>query len=368
MKPLILTPDQIRRMKVRTLENPPRMTVRLEAHEMHWQILDSQGRVVREAEQPIHNLILDQTYTTLMPTHGIIPLNQYAAVGTGSTTPAPTDTGLVAEVARTGTVPAGESDQAQFVSDGVYDIRRVKEFTEAQVGAKNLTEWGFSPVSSAGNNLFCRELFRDGSNNPITLTLASDQRLRLIYKMRVTIGPTTVQAVTVNIGGEGPGNRTAQFIVTNRMGGLTGGGSLDSNPIYGGITFPVDSNTGDLQCAHCMIKGVNGDGGENRTVRFKIAASSDTAPLTYGHTSSYISPIDPGHLGLTYGSVSGRSRQGWFEASTAQMNGTIKSVVLGVNNNFDLATPTINLVFDSGQEFTKANTHKLLIANYQITW
>lgn len=50
------------------------------------------------------------------------------------------------------------------------------------------------------------------------------------------------------------------------------------------------------------------------------------------------------------------------------MNGTIKSVVLGVNNHSSAATPTINLVFDSGQEFTKANTHKLLIANYQITW
>lgn len=368
MKALILTPDQIRRMKVRTRENPPRMTVRLEAHEMHWQIVGPDGRVVREAEQPIHNLILDQTYTSLMPTHGIIPLNQYAVVGTGSTAPTPSQTGLVSELVRTGSVPAGESDQAQFVSDGVYDIRRVKEFTEAQVGGQNLTEWGFSPSASAGANLMCRELFRDGSSNPITLTLASDQKLRLIYKMRVTIGPTTVQAVTVNIGGEGPGNRTAQFIVTNRMGGLSGGGSLDSNPIYGGITFPVNSSTGDLQCAHCMIKGVNVDGGGYNTVRFKIAASVDPAPLTYGHTSSSITPINVGHFGLTFGSVSGRTRQGSFEATTAQMNGTIKSVVLGVNNHSNTATPTINLVFDSGQEFTKANTHKLLIANYQITW
>ncbi|MCX7784141.1 MAG: hypothetical protein N2318_10935 [Meiothermus sp.] len=367
MKALILTPDQIRRMKVRTLENPPQMTVRLEAHEMHWQILDRAGRVVREAEQPIHNLILDQTYTSLMPTHGIIPLNQYAVVGTGSTAPNSSQTGLVSELVRTGSVPAGESDQAQFVSDGVYDIRRVKEFTEAQVGGQNLTEWGFSPSASAGANLMCRELFRDGSSNPITLTLAGDQRLRLIYKMRVTVGPTVVQAVTVNIGGEGPGSRTAQFIVTNRMGGLSGGGSLDSNPIYGGISFPINSNTGDLQAAHCLIKGANGDGSGYNSLRFHIGAATGTAPTTYGHATSSFSP----HLGLgslTHAAPSGRSRQSSFLADTATFNGSIKSVCLSCNNAFNTLTPTINLVFDSGQEFTKANTHKLLIANYQITW
>jgi hypothetical protein len=50
---------------------------------------------------------------------------------------------------------------------------------------------------------------------------------------------------------------------------------------------------------------------------------------------------------------------------------TIKSVIL--NGNLENATssdscPTVNLVFDNGQEFTKDSLHKLLIAYWQVTW
>lgn len=355
---LIILPKQIRQMRVRTLEQPPTLRVEVEPHEMHWQVLDAQGRVVREAEQPIHNLVLNQVYTSLLPTHGIIALNRYAAVGLGAVAPSPTDTILASETARTGTVPSGETDSAIYVSPGVYDIRRVKEFTEAQVGNKNLTEWGFSPSATAGGLLMCRELFRDGSNNPITLTLAADQKLRLIYKMRVTIGPTTVQNVTVNIGGEGPGPRTAKFIVTTRFGHWF----ASNNTLVGGITFLANGRFGDLLASDAFIKGSNTDG------NLRIAASSATAPLVYDHSTSTITILGSGSGSLAFAAPASRFRTASFLADTGVMNGTIKSVILSTNIDSTTFCPTINLVFDAGQEFTKANTHRLLIANYRINW
>jgi hypothetical protein len=84
------------------------------------------------------------------------------------------------------------------------------------VGGLNLTEWGFSPVSSYNGPLMTRELFQRRLGNPIVLTLATDQRLRLIYRYKVTVSPTSPQNVSVNIGGDGPGIRTAKFLLTGR--------------------------------------------------------------------------------------------------------------------------------------------------------
>jgi len=50
---------------------------------------------------------------------------------------------------------------------------------------------------------------------------------------------------------------------------------------------------------------------------------------------------------------------------------TIRSVILNGNlqtSDHTRTSPTINLVFDAGQEFAKDNLHRLLIAYWQVTW
>src|SRR5690606_19968859 len=86
------------------------------------------------------------------------PLIRYAAVGTDSSTPANSDTGLGSELARTDTTFATETITRP--SPGVYQLTRFIEF-DYSVANGNLTEWGFSSSASAGSNLFNRALFTD---------------------------------------------------------------------------------------------------------------------------------------------------------------------------------------------------------------
>lgn len=375
---IITTLDQILRAKVRLLENPPRMGARVEGGYLHWQVGRYREKLFRvgpggvgrkqiwvpefEAEQ--HNLVLNQAYDSLIPQHGLVPLNRYAAVGTGSTAPAPTQTGLVNEVARTGTVPGGESDQVLYISPGVYDIRRVKEFTEAQVGGRNLTEWGFSPVSSAGNNLMCRELFRDGNGNPVVLTLDADQRLRLIYTLRITLTPVTPQAVTVNIAGVG--TRTGQFMLTGHLSTRTDTGGFITID-HGGIAFNSFSEgdrRGDLLALSVFAAG------SRLGYTPDLFLSSNAAPLTYLHTTAMLGGnAAPNFKQLSYLPPSGRSRSAYVLVANTEWVFTFRSICLrATTSNSHYYTPTINLVLDFGQEFTKDNLNKLLIGNWVLTW
>jgi hypothetical protein len=270
---------------------------------------------------------------------------------------------------RTNFVPSGESNEIEALATyGEYNIRRALEFTEAQVGGLNLTEWGFSPVNTYNGPLMTRELFRDGSGNPVVLTLATDQRLRLIYRYKVTVSPTSPQNVSVNIGGDGPGVRTAKFLLTGFFSTYNTDNSY-AGINYFGITLSSFNSAyrqrrGDLIVVDALARG--GSTGGVGTVGF----SSNAAPLTYIHTQEIFTTNNP-NKGLSYEPPSGRSRRASVLLQTTEHVITIKSVILNGNLRTDSpsrSSPTGNLVFDSGQEFAKDNLHKLLIAYWQVTW
>jgi hypothetical protein len=371
----------IPRIVVRPILPPPlEIGARIQPQWLHWQVGRYKERLsfgpggegkakiwVPEREGEQHNLILTQFYDSLIPQYGFIGPSQYAAVGTGSTAPDPSQTQLANEIGtstsprRTNTIPSGESNEIEaLATPGEYNIRRVFEFTEAQVGGLNLTEWGFSPVNTRNGPLMTRELFRDGSGNPIVLTLATDQRLRLIYRYKVTVSPTSPQGVSVNIGGDGPGIRTAKFLLTGRIGCV-------ATP-YFGVSISSDSSyaarRGDLIIVDVLARaGRHGGVGT-------AGVSGNAAPLTYIHSTSRLATADP-NKNLSYSAPAGRSRTASILFQNTEANITIKSVILNSNMCSSLNTdtgPGGNLVFDGGQEFTKDNLHKLLIAYWQVTW
>jgi len=376
----------IPRIVVRPILPPPlEIGARIRPQWLHWQVGRYRERLsfgpggegkariwVPEKEGEQHNMILNQFYDTLIPQYGFIGPSQYAAVGTGSTPPDPSQTQLASEIGtsssprRTNSVPSGESNDIEALATyGEYNIRRVFEFSEAQVGGLNLTEWGFSPVSSYNGPLMTRELFRDGLGNPIVLTLDTDQRLRLIYRYKVTVSPTSPQDVSVNIGGDGPGIRTAKFLLTGMFSTYNGYSMGYSTSNYFGISLTSSDATyrqrrGDLVVVDILARGGAGT----------IGVSDKAAPLTYIHTVQSFTTNSP-NKGLSYSAPSGRSRQASVLIQTTEHVITIKSIILNGNlvtsNNYD-SCPTGNLVFDSGQEFSKDNLHKLLIAYWQITW
>ncbi len=374
---------------VRPILPPPlEIGARIRPQWLHWQVgryreklsfgPGGEGRAriwVPEKEGEQHNLILTQFYDLLIPQYGFIGSSQFAAVGTGSTAPDPSQTQLANEIGtsvnprRTDTVPPGESNEIEaLATPGQYNIRRVFEFAEDQVGGLNLTEWGFGPTSARNGPLMTRELFRDGLGNPIALTLAADQRLRLIYRYKVTVSPTSLQSVSVNIGGDGPGVRTAKFLLTGMFSTNGGSSSWFSVNYFGIALSSLDSayrqRRGDLVVADALARGgsIGGVGA--------VGLSSDAAPLTYLHTTEIFITNNP-NKGLSYDPPLGRSRRASILLQTTEHVITIKSVVLNGNlytNETEVTSPTGNLVFDDGQEFAKDNLHKLLIAYWQITW
>jgi len=372
----------IPKIVVRPILPPPlEIGARIRPQWLHWQVGRYREKLsfgpggrgkediwVPEREGEQHNLILTQFYDVLIPQYGFIGPSQYAAVGTGSTAPDPSQTQLANEIGtstnprRTNSVPTGESNEIEALGTyGEYNIRRVFEFTEAQVGGFNLTEWGFSPVNAYNGPLMTRELFRDGSGNPIVLTLDTDQRLRLIYRYKITLSPTSPQNVSVNIGGDGPGIRTAKFLLTGKYVFF----SFDIPQTHDGIPLPTSTQDriGDLLVAEVLAQGSNID------YIGDMVPSSDAAPLEYIHSTDIISGLSsPFVKSLTFAAPSGRSRRASVLLQTNEFIMTIKSVSLRAGSRSSSYTPTVNLVFDDGQEFAKDNLHKLLVAYWQVTW
>jgi hypothetical protein len=369
------------RVVVRPILPPPlEIGAQIRPQWLHWQVGryreklsfgpggEGKARIwVPEKEGEQHNLILTQFYDVLIPQYGLIRPSFFAAVGTGSTAPDPTQTQLAAEIGTSSsprrtsyTPPDQRSEIDALATYGVYDIRRVLEFSEAQVGGLNLTEWGFSPVSSRNGPLMTRELFRDGSGNPVVLTIESDQRLRLIYRYRVTLSPTSPQDVSVNIGGDGPGIRTAKFT-------LTGTYFVDSPTNYEGVHLLSDSayrtRRGDLLVVDRLTRG-----SATGSRLSHVAVTRNAVPLTYIHSQDRLT-TEPSKE-LSYEAPVGRSRRASVLFQPTEANITIKSVVLnsffGLNNNIN--GPAVNLVFDAGQEFTKDSLHRLFIGYWQVTW
>jgi hypothetical protein len=292
---------------------------------------------VPEKEGEQHNLILTQTYDTLIAQYGFVGLGNYAVVGTGSAAPDPAQTGLVNEVARTNadTSPAQSYDAESTPGQAVFT--RVREFTEAQVGGRNLTEWGFSPAGAAGNNLMCRELFRDGLGNPVVLTLATDQRLRLIYKYSFSYTPAigTAQDVSVNIAGIGV--KTAKLFVSRHRA------SVDSG--IGHIYFLDDwAVARNVFCHAVLVRATTPDpNAQPSFVSEKWLINMGTTVITRGRK------------------INART----FEANEA--NTTWYGLVLSRGPMYD-ERGVIFLAFDPDQQFTKDSLYKMVVNEWVLTW
>lgn len=323
-----------------------RRHVRLEAHTMIWQVINAAGQVTREADVPIHNLVLTNG-KNLAAVHGFSELNRYAVIGTGSTEPTIADVGLDAETARSGSIPpSGEQDSTVRYAPGIYDVRRVRQFTAAQAAQKVLTEWGWSPMSTAGGNLMCRELFRDGGGNAVPITLAAGDQLRLIYVTRITLTPVSAVPGTINIAGIG---------VRNKNDILYGDAS-----IYSSIWPQID-----LRVANAFARGNSGVPTNDQVA---VWLRPSRPALEYGHNTGQQS--QGAAFGLTFPPYVA-------DSFTRETN----PLVLGVDDAvmtfaaYGLATTFVSnrgygfaSVLDVGNEITKDNLHRLTFAPWTLDW
>lgn len=144
------------------------------------------------------NMILTQGLNTVATTV-FARVFEYCAVGTGNTPPAASQTGLVAEAARTGNYLAGAGNCGTTrVTPTKIVMRRTFDFPVGALNG-NYSELGFSSSSSPGNNLFSRVLIQSGGA-PVAVSVSSSQSLRVIYELEINL-PSSAQSFSINFGG-----------------------------------------------------------------------------------------------------------------------------------------------------------------------
>lgn len=136
------------------------------------------GKLIRSRQ--FNNLITD----TGLNRYGSInsrSLIGTCRVGTGTTTPAFTDTDLVAQVATASYGPSTNTT-AQDGTDWYVETNVKFTFAVGAINA-NLTEVGIG--GSGAGQLFSRALFVNGSNVPTAFPVASDEQLEVTYALRI---------------------------------------------------------------------------------------------------------------------------------------------------------------------------------------
>ena len=128
----------------------------------------------------------------------IVDLLHHCAVGTSNTAPAATDTALGTQEGSRTTGNGGFADAAAIgAGNAFWEFTRTRVFLEGTVDGVNLAEVGFFQNASGGP-MWMRQLIKDDMGTPTTISLASDEQLRVIYKYRIYPN-TTVASSTVTI-------------------------------------------------------------------------------------------------------------------------------------------------------------------------
>lgn len=156
-------------------------------YELNVHKVNAQGEIIssRKAAE-FENLITDAGLDEIGLDTTYAKING-AVVGTGTTTPANGDTGLAAYLAGTSTLQAGWSRAFQSSVAPYYAYYRITYRFNTGVAAGNLTEVGIGGLQATigpTSTLFSRALILDGSGNPTTLTILSDEILDVTYELR----------------------------------------------------------------------------------------------------------------------------------------------------------------------------------------
>lgn len=121
------------------------------------------------------------------------------------------DTGLGAEVKRTNTYGSGPSDNGFAYAAGVFTLKRTFLFS-VESAPITYNEIGWSWTSSAGNNLFGRDVISGGD------TVAAGQQYKVVVRLIVTVSPIASTAVA-NVGSGGFNTAGNLAIETNGSDG-----------------------------------------------------------------------------------------------------------------------------------------------------
>lgn len=174
----------------------------IEEHPEAWR--NSEIAEVVEERPATCNLVLDACFDKFFTgAMGIGDITRYCAVGTGTGTPAVSDTGLGSEVARTGTMLTGSGNCGTSYASSAFTMRRTHDFAPVS-SQQNFTELIWSHVSTAGANANIRVLISGG-----TVSLTTGQQLRTVHDLTANCSPTTTQSGTITVANWPMGSATS---------------------------------------------------------------------------------------------------------------------------------------------------------------
>ena len=199
------------------------------------------------------------------------------AVGTDSTTPDFTDTSLGSQVAST--TQSTRTKGKQITTSPFYTFMiKTFEFAEG-AAAGNLAEVG---VGNSTVNLFSRALIKDGSGNPTTITVLSDEFLRVEYEFRAEI-PETDTTGTFDIDG-------TTYTWTGRAGEIDNrwdlGASSTEEWAISSSTFDNRAYEGDIGSLTTTPSGSSEEAGSVNVLTYNAGDNKSSAVITYGPTNA----------------------------------------------------------------------------------
>jgi hypothetical protein len=199
------------------------------------------------------NLIVDAGLDFIGSTGTTLTCMNNAQMGTGGTAPATTDTGLQ--------TPIGTRVSKDFASNASGPAfaywQETLQFTFLEANANgNLAEIGLFS-STSGGTMWTRQVLKDGTGTPTTITKTSAERLQVTYNVRL-YSPTadvtgnvtisgTVYAYTVRAANINQSGAWGAFPLTGYFAGGSCGAYLTESNVLGttsgNIAGPQDGNT-----------------------------------------------------------------------------------------------------------------------------
>lgn len=168
------------------------------------------------------NLILDQGLDYLgSGTAHWGSIGKYCVLGSGTSTPSTSQTGLDSEIVRTSNTLATGTFTTDTVGTRTRAIQRTYDFP-AETSGKNYAELGLSHSETATNNLSTRALIDGG-----TVAVATGQQARVVYIVSITLGANAVMTPASHTGWTAGLQGTSAFCTFSYTPDIAGPG--DSN-------------------------------------------------------------------------------------------------------------------------------------------
>jgi hypothetical protein len=159
----------------------------------HMKLIDAaSGRVKRELH--FRNLIVDGALDYLGSISSPNACQQFAQMGTGGTAPTNADTGLQTPIGTR--IFVNGPSVASGPAFAYWSSFRTFTFLEPNANG-NLTEIGLFSAGTGGT-MWTRQILKDGTGTPTTITKTSAEQLQVTYEMRV-YSPTTDVSNNVTI-------------------------------------------------------------------------------------------------------------------------------------------------------------------------